>query len=107
MRKCFTAKKGGNPRTSHESLGDQTGSSPGDASGPFGLRVGARTRMTVTMVSTASNGGKVNESRVGDTGGEGPDGWGERDGLFYYFERRRHLVGGVGGRGRERVGWSW
>ena len=52
--------------------------------------------MAVTVVSTTSDGGEVNESRVGDAGGEGPDGWGERDGLFYYFERRRHLVAGWG-----------
>ena len=60
--------------------------------------------MTVTVVSTTSDGGEVNESRVGNTRGESPDGWGERDGFFNYFKRRRHLVAGVGGRGRER-GW--
>ena len=59
--------------------------------------------MTVTMVSAAPNGGEINESGMGDTRGKRPDSWRERDGLFYYFERRRHLVGG---RGRE-VGWSW
>ena len=48
--------------------------------------------MTVTVVSTASDGSEVNEGRVRDAGGEGPDGWGECDGLFYDFERRRHLV---------------
>ena len=58
--------------------------------------------MTVTVVSTASDGSKVNEGRVGDTGGECPDGWRERDGFFYYLERRRHLVVGV----RESV-TSW
>jgi len=64
--------------------------------------------MTVTVVSTASDGGEVNEGRVGDTGGEYPDGWWQRDGFFYYFERRRHPVAGVGGEGREReVGWLW
>ena len=47
--------------------------------------------MTVTVVSTASNGGKVNEGRVGDTGGECPNGRRERDSFFYYFEGRRHL----------------
>lgn len=52
--------------------------------------------MTVTVVSAASYGGEVNEGRVWDTRGECPDGWRKRDGLFYYFERRRHLV--VGGR---------
>ena len=61
--------------------------------------------MTVTVVSTASNGGEVNEGRVGNTGGQCPNGWRKRDGFFHYFERRRHLVGGVGGRGQ--VGWSW
>jgi hypothetical protein len=51
----------------------------------------------VTVVTTASDGGKVNEGRVGDTGREGPDGWRERDGFFDYFERRRHLGGEGGG----------
>ena len=90
-------KKGGNLRTGHEGLGDQTSGSPRDASGPFGLNVSARAGVTVTVVSTASDGGEVNEGRVGDARGEGPDGWGERDGFFYYFERRGHLVGGVRG----------
>ena len=63
--------------------------------------------MTVTVVPTASDGSEVNESRVGDTGREGPDGWGECDGFFHYFKRRRHLVVGVRGSGRERVGGSW
>lgn len=53
--------------------------------------------MTVTVVSTASNGGEVNEGRVGNAGGQCPNGWRERDGFFYYLERRRHLVG---------VGWG-
>ena len=92
VRKCIAAKKCGNLRTGHESLGNQTRSSPGDASGPFRLRVGAGTRGTMTVVSTASDGSEVNESRVRDAGGEGPDGWWERDGLFYDFECRRHLV---------------
>ena len=48
--------------------------------------------MTVTVVPTASDGGKVKEGRVGDAGGECPNGWRERDGFFCYFERRRHLV---------------
>lgn len=90
-------------RTGHEGLRDQTGRSSRDASGPFGLHVRARTRMTVTVMSTTSDGGEVNECRVGDAGGECPDGWGKRDGFFYYFERRRHLVaGGEGKRSRER-----
>lgn len=44
------------------------------------------------MVSAAPNGGEINESGMGDTRGKRPDSWRERDGLFYYFERRRHLV---------------
>jgi len=87
VRNCITTKKGGNPRTSHERLGDQTGRSPGNASRPFGLEVCAGARMTVTVVSAASDGSKVNEGGVGDTGREGPDGWGERYGLFYYLKR--------------------
>ena len=97
-------KKDENIRTSHISLGDQTGTGPGNASGPFGLHVGARTRMTVTVVSAASDGGKVNESRVGNTGRKRPDGWGKRDCFFYYFKRRRHLVVGVRGK-RSRESW--
>ena len=97
-------KKGRKLRTSHISLGDQTGTGPGNASGPFRLQVGARTRMTVTVVSAASDGSEVNESRVGDTGRKCPDGWGKRDGFFYYFERRRHLVVGVRGK-RSRESW--
>lgn len=92
VRSCVTTKKGRKPRTSHISLGDQAGTGPGDTSGPFGLNVSARTRMTVTVVSTASNGSEVNESRVGDAGRKRPDGWGKCDGFFYHFKRRRHLV---------------
>ena len=51
--------------------------------------------MTVTVVSTAPDGGEVNEGRMRDTRGECPDGWRERDCFFHYFERRRHPV--VGG----------
>jgi len=58
--------------------------------------------MTVTVVSAASDGGEVNEGRVGDTGGECPYGWRKRDGFFHYFERRRHLVVRV----RETRGWQ-
>ena len=103
VRKCIAAKKCGNLRTGHESLGNQTRSSPGDASGPFRLCVGAGTRGTMTVVSATSDGSEVNEGRVGDTRGECPDGWGERDGFFHYFERRRHLVVG----GEREVGWPW
>jgi len=60
--------------------------------------------MTVTVVSTTSDGCEINEGRVRDTRGEGPDGWGKRDGFFYYFERRRHLVGEEVER---EVGWPW
>jgi hypothetical protein len=38
--------------------------------------------MTVTVVSTASDGGEVNEGGVGDTGGECPDGWGSVTAFF-------------------------
>ena len=48
--------------------------------------------MTVTVVSTTSDGGEINEGGVRDTRGECPDCWGERDGFFYYLERRRHVV---------------
>jgi hypothetical protein len=61
----------------------------------------------VTVVTTASDGGKVNEGRVGDTGREGPDGWRERDGFFDYFERRRHLGGGAREAVEREAGWSW
>ena len=60
--------------------------------------------MTVTVVSAASDYSEINESRVGDAGGKRPDGWGKRDGFFYYFKRRRHLVVGVRGK-RSRESW--
>lgn len=57
--------------------------------------------MAVTVVSTTSDSGEVNEGRVGDARGESPDSRRERDSFFCYFERRRHLVVGVRGRGLE------
>jgi hypothetical protein len=61
--------------------------------------------MTVTVVSTASDYGEINEGGVGDTRGECPDCWRERDGFFYYFESRGHLV--VGGEGKRSSGRGW
>ena len=64
--------------------------------------------MAVTVMSTTSGSSKVNEGRVGNTRGECPDGWRERDGFFNNFERRRHLVVGanvgekLAGRGKFR-----